>query len=217
MTKTMTNDQTAPSEPSWRRIVVGVLGLTIAGAAAVVLFPVVLLLLGLGGLYLVSCFVPAYSAEHHIAEIATTVRLSFYRVWDETTDSGRYLTVTSPKGSLSQKLCGFDWAHRSRTNLYLTPSGNIAVLGPSECNYMIASSPLHREAQFELPSESWSYLGAFDLVWQNTSVYQLRFIPASEDPECIQTYDLPERPDVVGGLRYSARRAQCPEPVSRAP
>ena len=75
-------------------------------------------------------FVPAYSAAFRIDDIKATIRLNFYSLWSEAqSNSGRYLAVHSNKGMLVHEICGFDWAHRARTSVYLTKGDKIVVLG----------------------------------------------------------------------------------------
>lgn len=183
----------------------------------IVLATPIALLLALVGLYLTYVsFIPAYSAEHRVDQIATTVRLDFYLVWDENHDNGRYLTVSRPGGRLSLSMCGYDWAHNSRTNIYLTPNVGLAVLGPDECNYMIAAKSFRVTADFDLPSERWSYLGAFDFLGLGAERH-LRFAPAAEEPECLPHFKWPEHSGVVEGLRNGARRDRCPPLISHTP
>ena len=169
---------------------------------AILLSPVVLVIC----VWLYTSYVPAHSAEVHIAEADATVRLDFYWVWDEMADNGRYLTVTTPVGWIRQNVCGFDWAHWSRTSVYLTETRGIAVLGPDHCDYLFRL-PLHKiERAFQVPSEGWIYLGAFELR-SDGMLRRLRFVPATEERECI--------PMPGGSLWYDwaprnqARRARC--------
>lgn len=160
-------------------------------------------------------FVPAHSVEQHVRELDATITFSLYRIEDrpdgvisENDESGRYLTVRTSKGSVTQMMCGFDWAHRARTGLYLVGDRDIAVVGVDGCDYLISTDRLTISRARDMQSDEWVYLGAFDFVnrvvaarpgrsqWGNIPF--LRFIPAAEQKEC-----------VVDGspLRWSVRNA----------
>ena len=156
-------------------------------------------------------FVPAHSASFHIDEVDTTVSLSFYWVWDETRDDGRYFSVRAPTGTIKHKMCGFDWAHWSRTSIYLTNDRGLAILGFHDCDYFIPLPRLTVTRSAPAQSDAWRYLGAFDLVHSSTGVAgtrHMRFIPAAEQAECI----------IMGGsnfvhdgmTRKHARQPRCP-------
>jgi hypothetical protein len=126
--------------------------------------------------------VPAHSASIYVKEANTTVSLSFYWLWDETpSNSGRFITVRSPRGTIKHEMCGFDWAHWSRTRLYLTDDRKIAVRGFSECLDFVSPDLIVTQ---EIPtgSKGWRYLGEFDLVsaasarpWHATHALHPRF------------------------------------------
>jgi hypothetical protein len=126
---------------------------------------------------------PWHSAEHYVEAIRTNVRLEFYLVWDEAKEDGRYLTISSPAGRKTFEICGFDWAHYSRTNLYLTKDNDIAVEGFDHCDYVVAFAPDMLkliEWRATVPAE-WTYLGAFEIVADGPRrEKKLRFIDASE-------------------------------------
>jgi hypothetical protein len=125
---------------------------------------------------------PVYSASVVIPELNTIIKLDFYMVWDETQESGRYLTVSTQQASVRSQIDGFDWVHNTRTSVYVTPERNIAVLGPMGDDYVI--DPRRSELK-NLPSFAssvdWKYIGAFDWGANNT----LQFVPASQQSECI--------------------------------
>ena len=133
--------------------------------ALVVLMPIVLVvtpvLAVLGGFVVYHNWVSSYAATYTIAVIPAKLRLRFHTVWDETTDSGRYLTIATPRLTRTLKLCGFDWIHNSRTSVYLTEARDIAVLGPQGCDYIFNSVALETKSPFGVASDAWSYLGAF--------------------------------------------------------
>ena len=132
-------------------------------------------------------FIPAHSASVHLAEIDATVSLAFYWVWDERGDnSGRYLTVRSPKGSVTHQMWGFDWAHFPRTRIYLTGDQAISVHVTGECRAFVSPALLVAYDSPWATSDTWRYLGAFDLVSapeRGPGAWQMRFIPASERPQ----------------------------------
>jgi hypothetical protein len=124
--------------------------------------------------------VPAHSASVHIKEANATVTLSFYWLWNETaSNSGRFITVRSPRGTTSHQMCGFDWAHQPRTRVYLTDDRRIAIQGLSECSDFV-SPDLVVTQNVQTASKGWRYLGAFDLVLTGGAygVRHMRFIPA---------------------------------------
>lgn len=132
-------------------------------------------------------WVPAHSATLEIRELNAQLTLRFYYLWGpELTapDHGRYLTVRSPAGSKTIAMNAFDWAHNSRTSVYRTPNGEIAILGPIEDDYFVTLSPLKVVERFGPLSERWTYLGAFDYeLLQHDR--KLRFVRADEQAECI--------------------------------
>jgi hypothetical protein len=126
---------------------------------------------------------PVHSASVFIPELNATIKLEFYMVWDETQESGRYLTVSSQKASVRSVIDGFDWFHNARTSIYQTPDQKIVVLGPMEADYII--DPQLGELKDLSPytsSVGWKYIGAFDFGGTGPT---LQFFPASRQPECI--------------------------------
>jgi hypothetical protein len=126
---------------------------------------------------------PVHSASVIIPELNTTIKLDLYVVWDETQESGRYLTVSTQKASVRSQIDGFDWGHNARTSIYQTPEHTIAVLGPMETDYVI--DPRRVELKSLSPyasSVGWNYIGAFDIGGAGP---MLQFFPASRQPECI--------------------------------
>jgi hypothetical protein len=126
---------------------------------------------------------PVHSASVFVPELNATIKLDFYMVWDETQESGRYLTVSTQKASVRSVIDGFDWFHNARTSIYQTPDQKIVVLGPMETDYII--DPQLGELK-DLPpyasSVGWNYIGAFDF---GRAYHTLHFFPASQQPECI--------------------------------
>ena len=163
---------------------------------------------------LYTTIVPAHSAEFYIDEIDTTVALKFYWRWSDTNGDGRYLTVRAPHGQITQDICGYDWAHWSRTSIYLTPEHTIAVIGPDQCEYLVTIDPLGVSDLRGDASEQWTYLGAFDLAGYphgGRGPMHLRFLRATEQDECLTrgAQPLTPRPDRP---RASARDRNCPFP-----
>jgi hypothetical protein len=74
------------------------------------------------------------------------------------------------------KIDGWDWAHNTRTNIYLTREGNIAILGPqSDYAGFVADSKTRKLNPLWIgneSSETWRYTGAFDF-----GTPSLRFFP----------------------------------------
>jgi hypothetical protein len=130
--------------------------------------PVVVLVafaaLGLSYLYASSQITPAQSAEVSFPEFDVTVKLQFYYIWGDN-DSGRYISVTNRNGNVRGKIDGWDWAHNARTNIYLTPESNIAVLGPRQSDYMVDGKTLQLNYLWGTgaSSEKWKYMGALIL------------------------------------------------------
>jgi hypothetical protein len=168
----------------------------------------------------VSSFFPAYSAEFYIKERDTTVTLAFYPVRDfwgshepvaTEQNSGRFLTVSTPDGQITQKMCGYDWAHNARTSVYLADDHDIALVGVDQCDYVISTRPFSTTPAINKPSDRWIYLGAFDLVDHDSGAghgmpshtRELRFIPADEEAECIKAGT------GSATIRNAARRASC--------
>ena len=147
--------------------------------------------------------VPAASAKAFVAELNTSVKLELYWVLDVRNSSGRYLVIDSPKGRISSDVGGFDWAHWSRTSLYVTQDRKIAVLGVLYSDYIIDPSNLTIEnLAGEVASDGWTYLGAFD------GGSYLKFIPATAQRECIPTAMSWEQPP-QGVARQQSRHATC--------
>jgi hypothetical protein len=143
--------------------------------------------------------VPAHSASTQIADLKTNLTLRFYYTWDENTDHGRYLYINAPSGRITIAMTAFDWAHNSRTSIYLTPERKIAVLGPMGDDYLVSLDPPTTNVATG-QSESWSYLGAFDFQLAESGEQRLRFVSAAEQAECI-----PMLGDAVKD--YQARKA----------
>ena len=105
--------------------------------------------------------VPPYSATMQIPELRTTLTLRFFYIWDEQTDHGRYLIIQTPRGHIKIAMTAFDWAHNSRTSVYLTPAREIAILGPMGDDRLVSLETLTTK-NARGPSDDWTYLGAFD-------------------------------------------------------
>lgn len=174
--------------------------------ACIVLSPLMLFIAA----ELYTAVVPAYSATLYIKELDTSLDLRFYWVWNEANGNGRYLTARTPRGRVTENVCGWDWAHWGRTSVYLTPDGRIAVLGPDRCDYLVTIDPPELTYPFRLASEDWTYLGAFDFV-ESRSGRHLRFVRATEQPECVLrgSDTEPQRP-LFEKHRESTRRVSCP-------
>src|SRR6202030_1236669 len=141
--------------------------------------PIVVAALALTSYVVWWTFVPKHSANVKIKELNTTIALQFYLTIGGT---GRYLTVNTPYGWITENICGFDWAHWSRTSIYLTEDQKIAVLGPTYCDYLISTNPVEMTRAFKIPSENWIYLGAFQLAAypKHDAPNAFRFVPAGE-------------------------------------
>jgi hypothetical protein len=169
------------SPPNRRRSIIAdtskAAALLIGGAFAILALP---LLAILAATLFFSVF-PWFATDHYVETVHTNVRLEFYLVWDETKDDGRYLTISSPAGRKTFEICGFDWAHRSRTNLYLTKNNNIAVEGPDHYDYVVALDTLKTTTWPGPVPADWTYLGAFEIVAEGPHRERvLRFIDALE-------------------------------------
>lgn len=163
---------------------------------------ILVLALTISGYLLFTQLVPAASAKAFVAELNTSVELDLYMVLD-VNSSGRYLVIDSPKGRISSNIAGFDWAHWSRTSLYLTQDRKIAVLGVLYSDYII--DPSNRTIENlagEVASDGWTYLGAFD------GGSNLKFIPATAQRECTPTAMSWEQPP-QGVARQQGRHASC--------
>lgn len=152
-----------------------------------------------------SAIVPAHSASTTIPDLETDLTLRFYYTW-ENTDAGRYLYVNTPRGRIRIAMMAFDWAHNSRTSVYLTPERKIAVLGPAGDDYLVSLDPLTTKVAAGV-SENWAYLGAFDFQLTEDGGRSLRFVSASEHAECIPM--LSEGPYQAYKVRTSARQRNC--------
>jgi hypothetical protein len=141
-------------------------------------------------------------------ELDVTVKLQFYYTWGDN-DSGRYISVTNRNGNVRGKIDGWDWAYNARTNIYLTPEGNIAVLGPSQSDYIVDGKTLQLKYFWGAgaSSERWKYMGAFD--FGNKS---LQFLTASDNKECIpMLYEFEPDPNWA---RSQYRRRACDRPAT---
>jgi len=135
---------------------------------------------GLAGLYVHSKIIPAKSGEVFFPEVETTVKLQFYYTWGD--ESGRFVTITTPNGTVRGNIEGWDWAHYARTSIYVTPEGNVAILGQAQDDYIVDSKTLQLTQLLSGrgSSDRWKYIGAFD-----NGKPSLHFYPASEQRECI--------------------------------
>jgi hypothetical protein len=188
-----------------RRLPNGAAGFILA--ALVLVSPVGFMFL-LPVLYVVyNVFVPVCSAQTRIDALDAMLKLKFYR------DAGRYLTIETRSGGTTVQMCGYDWAHRARTSLYLTSDKNLVVMGPDACDYLISMEPLRVIHPFKVASDDWTYLGAFDLDYSSSGARELRlrFIPATEQEECLYPMVSVERFPVEWN-RNSERKKQCPPP-----
>ena len=154
-----------------------VAALLIGGVFAILALP--FLPIAAGMLYY--SFFPWYAADHNVGAVRTNVLLEFYLLSDEAKDDGRYLTITNAAGRKRFEICGIDWAHYSRTNLYLTEDNNLAVEGVKHCDYVVALDKLELITWRGPVPDKWTYLGAFEIVADAPSrERKLRFIDASE-------------------------------------
>jgi hypothetical protein len=154
--------------------------------------------------------VPAYSASTAIVDLRTTLTLRFYYIWDEQADRGRYLSISTPSGTTRIAMRAFDWAHNSRTGIYVTPERKIGIIGPIDDDYLVSSDPLQSMTARE-PSDDWSYLGAFDFQLLPGGAQRLRFVSAAEQDECIPMAGA----DIEGDqVRKMARQRYCDHYVS---
>src|SRR5947209_20067959 len=72
---------------------------------AILLLPVALIIAFIS----YTTFIPAYSAAMIVPELQARVLLRFYYVSGQ--ESGRYLSIETPRGRITFQMCGFDWAH----------------------------------------------------------------------------------------------------------
>jgi len=157
-------------------------------------------------------WVPPYAATMTVPELRADLTLRFFYVWDVSIDAGRYLTIRAPLGRKTIAMTAFDWAHNSRTSIYRTPDGEIAILGPAGDDYVVSLDTMKVAERIAFGSERWIYLGAFDYEIMQFE-RRLRFIGADEQAECIPMIgadDNGSRP------RYNARRRNCDHYAKRA-
>ena len=185
---------------NWRRRAVAVLVFTLS-------LPIVLPTL----FFAYIKWVPPYSATAAIPELQAELTLRFYWVEEVATEHGRYLTIISPAGGKTFTMAAFDWAHNSRTSIYRTPDGEIAVLGPAGDDYLLSPGTMAVVQRYTADSERWIYLGAFDYKhFQHGR--ELRFFRADEQPECIPMVGQ----DIhATQARSAARQRDCGAYVSR--
>ena len=158
-------------------------------------------------------FVPAYAAELQIEKLDTKIRLElFYTDYPDGAltdgiDYGRHLIINGSSGRITREICGFDWANRARTGIYLAADRKIAVVGPDRCDYLVSLEQLTISRASGLPSESWTYLGAFDFVGSpgGPGPTAFRFISAAEQDECVEDDHFP-----AWAVRKNARKGRCP-------
>jgi hypothetical protein len=154
--------------------------------------------------------VPAYSASTQIADLQASLTLRFYYIWDEQADHGRYLSMTTPGGRTRIAMTAFDWAHNSRTSIYVTPERRIGIIGPIGDDYLV-SLDRPQTTTAKGPSDDWSYLGAFDFQLLQGGARRLRFVSAAEQAECIPMVGADIEDDQV---RKMARQRNCDHYVS---
>ena len=176
---------------------------------AIVLAPVVLIATIIAYIWMMG-FIPAHTATMDVPSLRARVTLQFYYIWDPMKDGGRYLTVETPADRVTIAMAYVDWAHNARTNIYLMPDGRIAAVGPMGDDYLVSLTPLAAGPLARVLSDDWSYLGAFDFVHDPAlrDYRELRFLNASELPECI-----PMRSEDTGhadSARNAARQRDCP-------
>ena len=180
----------------------GIVGLLLASTAA----PVV----AVAAYIAFWSLVPAYSASTGIADLQATLTLRFYYIWDEQADRGRYLSISTPGGTTRIAMKAFDWAHNSRTSVYVTPESKIGIIGPIGDDYLVSPDP-PQSMTARGPSDDWSYLGAFDFQLLQGGARRLRFVSAAEQAECIPMVGA----DIEGDqVRRTARQRYCDHYVS---
>jgi hypothetical protein len=192
-----TIDHSKPRVGGFRTSLGGIVGLLLASTAA----PVV----AVAAYIAFWSVVPAYSASTQIADLQATLTLRFYYIWDEQADRGRYLYVSTPGSKTRIALKAFDWAHNSRTSIYLTRERKIGIVGPIGDDYLVSSDPLQTTTA-RGASYDWSYLGAFDFQLLQGGARRLRFISAAEQAECIPMRGVGIESDQV---RKMARQRDC--------
>lgn len=209
-----TTVDSSPAGRRWNPVVVTIALLFLPPMALILLVFIVL-----AGLFVHSALVPAHSASTTIPDLKTELTLRFYYTWDESTDSGRYVYVDTPRGRIRVHMTAFDWAHNARTNVYLTPEQKISILGPAADDYLVSLDSLTAKAVAAKPaagaSENWTYLGAFDFELAKDGGRLLRFFGAAEQAECIPM--LMEGPYQTYTIRTSARQRTCPYVDSHLP
>jgi hypothetical protein len=194
-------DDREPVRRQWNPVVATVTLLLLAPLALIL--PAVIVV---AGWIAHSAIVPAHSASAKIPDLETDLTLRFYYTWDENADAGRYLYVNTPSGRIRIAMTAFDWAHNTRTSVYLTPERKIAVLGPEGDDYLVSLDPLTTKVAAGV-SENWAYLGAFDFQPAEDGGRPLRFVSAAEQAECIPM--LSEGPYQTYKVRTSARQRNC--------
>jgi hypothetical protein len=107
-------------------------------------------------------------------------------------------------------MTAFDWAHNSRTSIYVTPERKIGIIGPIGDDYLASLDPPQTMTARE-PSDDWSYLGAFDFQLLGGGARRLRFVSAAEQAECIpmRGTDIEDHQ-----VRKAARQRDCDHYVS---
>ena len=151
-------------------------------------------------------YVPVYSAQMHSKQLDVDIRVDVFLNWSA---ADRYLYVSASSGGVEQRMAE-DWGPASRTSVYRTPDRQFVVLGPARDDYLISLDPLKVEKSFNLPSNDWTYLGAFDdytTTKDGERVRVFRFIPADQQAECIPTL-MDGAP--AGPHRSAAYRTVCP-------
>lgn len=153
-----------------------------------------------------STVVPAHTVETEIAELRAKVTLDFYYVWGN--ESGRFVTIRTPQGQVRANICGYDWAHYGRTNIYVTEDRKIAIVGYDLCDLIFDLGTMSFAEAKHINSEHWRYLGAFR-IHPRTRV--LSFSPVDHLPECI------ERGGEFSGVSWAVRKTfskdRCAEPT----
>jgi hypothetical protein len=194
-------DDSGPVRRRWNPVVATVTLLLLA--PLVLILPAIIVVTGW---IAHSAIVPAHSASAKIPDLETDLTLRFYYTWDENADAGRYLHVNTPSGRIRIAMTAFDWAHNSRTSVYVTPEREIAVLGPAGDDYLVSLDPLTTKVAAGA-SENWAYLGAFDFQPAEDGGRLLRFVSAAEQAECIPM--LSEGPYQAYKTRTNARQRNC--------
>src|SRR5918999_5781061 len=174
----MVHDHSDPPESRW-----SCLGAIVAFLLLAPLVVILLVILPLVAGIAYWTVVPAHSASTKIADLETYLTPRFYYTWG--TDSGRYLSISAPRGRIKIAITAFDWAHNSRTSIYVTPQRKVAVLGPPGSDYLVSLDPPAATTISVGPSDDWSYLGAFDFTGGDAGGPSLRFVTAAEQAECI--------------------------------